>query len=44
MNFHLDIGAIAELLDDNPEWARDEDVERLHPVTMYPAGWWRRER
>jgi cephalosporin hydroxylase len=34
---------IAELLDGNPDWVRDEHIEQLHPVTMHPAGWWRRE-
>ncbi|MBO0813555.1 MAG: hypothetical protein J2P30_00140 [Actinobacteria bacterium] len=32
--------AIRELLDGNPEWKRDMTTEQMHPVSLYPAGWW----
>jgi len=34
--------AIAALLMNNPDWQRDEDIERAHPLSLYPAGWWKR--
>jgi cephalosporin hydroxylase len=36
------LDAIELLLVGNPLWARDRDVEDMYPVTMHPAGWWRR--
>lgn len=32
--------AIEELLVGNPDFVRDEKTETLHPVSMYPCGWW----
>lgn len=32
--------AVEKLLDGNYEWDRDEDIERLHPTSHHPAGWW----
>lgn len=37
------LDAIGELLDGNPEWERDVTTERMHPVSLYPAGWWRKK-
>lgn len=34
------LDAIEKHLDGNPDWSRDVAVERLHPVTHHPAGWW----
>ena len=34
--------AIESELVDNPLFTRDVEVEKMHPVTMFPAGWWRR--
>lgn len=34
------IAPIEQLLAGNYEWTRDEDVERLHPTSHHPAGWW----
>lgn len=34
------LDAIAALLHGNPDWCRDLAVERLHPTTHHPAGWW----
>ena len=34
--------AIEELLIDDGSWVRDLEIEGMHPVTMHPAGWWRR--
>lgn len=31
---------IVALLVGNPDWSRDVAVERLHPVSHNPAGWW----
>lgn len=36
------LDAIEELLMASPEWERDLEVEGMHPVSMFPAGWWRR--
>ena len=36
------LDAIEDLLDGNPGWERDETIEGMYPVTMFPAGWWRR--
>lgn len=36
------LDAIEDLLVGSPEWERDTEVEGMFPVTMYPAGWWRR--
>lgn len=32
--------AIVAALVDNPNWERDEEVERMSPVSTDPAGWW----
>lgn len=32
--------AIEELLVGNSAFTRDEETEALHPVSMYPCGWW----
>ena len=34
------LDAIEECLDGSPDWMRDVEIERLHPVSMHPAGWW----
>lgn len=34
--------AITQTLVGNAGWVRDEDIERLHPISHHPAGWWRR--
>ena len=34
------LDAIEELLVGSPDWRRDERTERMHPVSMHPAGWW----
>jgi cephalosporin hydroxylase len=34
------LDAIQKCLADNPQWMRDIDVEAMHPVSMYPMGWW----
>lgn len=34
------LDAIAAKLADSPDWSRDVAVERMHPVTHHPAGWW----
>ena len=34
------LDALEYLLEDSPEWQRDEEIERMHPVTMHPGGWW----
>lgn len=36
------LDAVAELLYDNPGWSRDVAVERAHPTSHHPAGWWMR--
>lgn len=40
----IDVGtpldAVEQMLVGNPEWERDEDIERLHPTSHHPAGWW----
>lgn len=35
--------AIVDHMPGNPLWTRDLDLERLFPVSMYPAGWWKRK-
>lgn len=37
------LDAIEQALCGSPDWERDLDVESLHPVTMSPAGWWKRK-
>jgi cephalosporin hydroxylase len=34
------LDAIEKHLHGNPDWSRDVAIERLHPVTHHPAGWW----
>jgi cephalosporin hydroxylase len=34
------LDAVEYLLQGNPEWQRDEEIEHLHPVSMHPSGWW----
>jgi cephalosporin hydroxylase len=34
------LDAIAECLDGQPGWSRDVSIERLHPTSHHPAGWW----
>lgn len=34
------LDAIAEKLADAPGWSRDAAIERAHPVSHSPAGWW----
>jgi cephalosporin hydroxylase len=34
------LDAVAELLVDNPDWSRDIAIERAHPVSSNPAGYW----
>lgn len=36
------LDAIEAMLAWDARWERDEEIEKLHPVTMSPAGWWRR--
>jgi cephalosporin hydroxylase len=36
------LDAVEELLAGNPDWIRDEAVEALSPVSMFPGGWWTR--
>jgi cephalosporin hydroxylase len=36
------LDAIEDLLAGSPEWVRDTGTEGMYPVTMHPAGWWRR--
>lgn len=36
------LDAVRSRLVGNPAWVRDEDVERMHPVSHHPMGWWRR--
>ena len=36
------LDAIEDVLVDSPDWERDHTIEALHPVSMHPAGWWRR--
>lgn len=36
------LDAIEACLVDRPQWRRDEDVERVHPISHHPGGWWRR--
>ena len=36
------LDAIEDLLVGSPDWERDRVIETLHPVSMHPAGWWRR--
>lgn len=35
--------AIKELLVDNEEWERAEDIEAMYPVSHHPAGFWRKK-
>jgi len=32
--------AIQQELVGEPGWVRDEDIEKLHPVSHHPVGWW----
>jgi cephalosporin hydroxylase len=32
--------AISQTLASDAGWVRDEDIERLYPVSHHPAGWW----
>lgn len=41
-NYPGPLDAIEEMLVDNPDWVRDQQLEDMFPVTMYPAGWWLR--
>jgi cephalosporin hydroxylase len=34
--------AIESRLVGNDQWRRDIEIEALEPISMYPAGWWRR--
>ena len=36
------MAAITALLSDNPDWSHDYEVMDMHPVTMHPLGWWRK--
>jgi cephalosporin hydroxylase len=36
------LDAIETMLEHDPDWLRDETVETMFPVTMFPAGWWQR--
>lgn len=42
VDFGTPLDAVEQMLVGNPLWCRDEDIERLHPVSHHPAGWWRR--
>lgn len=35
---------VIERLAASDRWVRDVEIETKHPVTMHPAGWWRRAR
>jgi len=35
--------AIESILVDNPYWTRDVEIERVNPLSYYPAGWWIRK-
>lgn len=37
------LDAIEHKLIDNPEWERDEEIESLSDITLYPAGFWRKK-
>jgi cephalosporin hydroxylase len=32
--------AIESILVNSPYWRRDTDIERVSPLSYYPAGWW----
>ncbi len=34
--------AISEMLEHNPKWWADHDIEDKFPATMFPDGWWKR--
>jgi cephalosporin hydroxylase len=34
------LDAIADKLNDNPQWSRDIAIERMSPTSHHPAGWW----
>jgi cephalosporin hydroxylase len=34
------LDAIADKLNDNPQWSRDIAIERLSAVSHHPSGWW----
>lgn len=34
------LDAVADMLHGNPDWSRDIAVERAHPTSHHPAGWW----
>lgn len=34
------LDAVRELLHDNLDWSRDIAIERAHPTSHHPAGWW----
>jgi cephalosporin hydroxylase len=36
------LDAIESRLSQRTEWERDMLVEAMYPITMHPAGWWRR--
>lgn len=36
------LDAIEACLVDRPQWRRDVDIERLHPISHHPGGWWQR--
>lgn len=36
------LDAIAEHLVDNPDWSRDVAIERAHPTSHHPSGFWLR--
>lgn len=37
------LDAIEDTLLDNSWWRRDTEIESMSPVTLYPAGWWRKQ-
>lgn len=36
------LDAVESELVGNPDWARDRAIDQMHPISMYPAGWWMR--
>jgi len=40
VDFGTPLDAVEQHLVASPLWERDEDIERLHPVSHHPAGWW----
>jgi cephalosporin hydroxylase len=42
IDFGTPLDAVEQTVAHDPSWVRDEDIEKMHPTSHHPIGWWRR--